>query len=200
MNKGQKVLVIRYGANIVADCIERHMEVVDEYGFCWFGKIGTSPSAKVLDAVLTEEEPTIILYSKGVSYKASLIEVSKNKPVEAYPSYYNEHLYAKEIHPSTYFKIKDLRKMDVNELEEYSVASSGNRLLFTLYSSMSSFFLAQYGRSQAVVKKKDVKTVSKTVTGNKDCKFQEQGRCCNKRCVNYQYECVRPELCLKRTI
>lgn len=199
MNKGQKVLVIRYGANIVVDCIERHMEVVDEYGFCWFGKIGTSPSMKVLDAVLTEEEPTIILYSKGVAYKASLIEVLKNKPAEAYPSYYNEYLYAKEVHPSTYFKIKDLRKMDVNELEEYSVASSGNRLLSTLYSSMSSFFWAQYGKSQ-VVAKKDVKTVSKTLTGNKDCKLQEKGHCCNKRCVNYQYECVRPELCLKRTI
>lgn len=201
MNEGQKVLVIRYGANIISDCIEKHTEVVDECGYCWFGKIGTSPSVKVLDAVLKEEEPMIILYSKGNAYRASLLEISKEKPMEAYPDYYNEYLYSKELYPAIYFKITDIQKMDVHELEEYSVASSGNKLISTLYSSMSSFFLAQYGKSIAVMKKQKDKEFTNQTTGNsRDCKFLEDGHCRNKRCINYQYECIHPELCIKRTI
>lgn len=200
MKEGQKVLVVRYGANIISDCIEKHIEVVDEYGYCWFGKIGTSPSVKILDAVLAEEKPMIILYSKGNAYRASLLEISKDKPIEAYPNYYNEYLYAKELHPSLYFKITYIQRMDVKELEMYSVASSGNKLLSTLYSSMSSFFLAQYGKSTVIAKKQRITdSANKTTAGSRECKFLEDGRCHNKRCINYQYECIHPELCLKRT-
>lgn len=201
MKDGQKILIIRYGTNIISDCIEKHLEVVKKYGYCWFGKIGTSPSVKVLDAVSTEEEPMIILYSKENAYSASLLEISKDIPIEAYPDYYNKYLYAEDLYPSVYFKITDMQKMDVNELEKYSIASSGNRLLSTLYSSMSSFFIAKYGKGTSVSKKQTGATGSNKFTvGSKECKFLEAGYCRNKRSINYQYDCIHPELCLKRTI
>ena len=38
IEEGQKVLILRYGKK--KDCIDKHLEVIKENGYCWFGKIG----------------------------------------------------------------------------------------------------------------------------------------------------------------
>lgn len=203
MLKGQKILVIRYGTNIITDCIEKHMEIESQYGYCWFGKLGTAPSQKVIQSVLSEECPKIILYSKGQAYMASVIEIVKDKPLEAYPNYYNEYLFDKMLFPSIYFKLMQIQKMNISELEEYYVLSSGNKLPITLNNSMSSFFLARYGNEGERIMKinNDKKRVGfEEIASKKNCKFLSEGYCKNERCINYLYECMHPELCLKRTI
>lgn len=203
IQNGQKVLVIRYGTNIVADCIDKHKEVIKNNGFCWFGKIGTAPSDKVIKSVFEEDAPVIILYSKGVAHIAELEDITKDKPVGGYPGYYNEYLYDKQLYPKIYFKLKTIEPMDINELSQYRIASSGNTLLFTLNSSMSSFFLAEHGKGTiGTTKKNSVPSVKdkKQPVSNRECKYQEDGYCNNKRCINYQYECIHPDVCLKRTV
>ena len=51
MVEGQKFLVVRFGTNIVEDCVNKHQEVIEQKGYCWFGKIGVVPSKKVLQSV-----------------------------------------------------------------------------------------------------------------------------------------------------
>lgn len=200
MKEGQRVLVLRYGKNIVPNCIEKHIEVVEKYGFCWFGKIGKSPSKTNIKAVLDEEHPMIILYAKGSAYQAELLGISYEKPTEAYPEYYEEYLYKQMLYPSAYFKITNIKRIDVGRLTEYRILSSGNDLLSTLQGSMNSFFVCCYGKaiSKPVVKEKKVledKTASKNPF---DCKYKKDGICSNSRCISYKYQCERPSTCLKR--
>lgn len=61
MKKGQQFLVVRYGTNIVDDCIKKHIDVLSKSGSCWFGKIGTPPSEKNIANIMKYDNPTIIL-------------------------------------------------------------------------------------------------------------------------------------------
>lgn len=82
MKVGQRFLVIRYGVNIVGNCIDEHKKILDEKGYCWFGKIGVVPSKKVIDEVMNSEQPTIILYSRDHAYECGLESVMHDKPKE----------------------------------------------------------------------------------------------------------------------
>ena len=48
LQQGQKLLVLRYGKQIIENCIELHQEIIEEIGYCWFGKLGTVPSKNPL--------------------------------------------------------------------------------------------------------------------------------------------------------
>ena len=142
----------------------------------------------------------VILYSKGSAFSAELLDVSDEKPTEAYPEYYEEYLYQQMLYPSAYFKITNIRRMEVGELAKYRILSSGNDLLSTLYGSMNSFFVCCYGNveSKPSVKKKDTATDKVTSKNPFECKYKKDGICSNSRCINYKYECERPSTCLKR--
>lgn len=64
LRQGQKLLVLRYGKQIISNCIELHEEKIEDIGFCWFGKLGTIPSNKSIEAVLEEDDPAIVLYAR----------------------------------------------------------------------------------------------------------------------------------------
>lgn len=91
--KGKKFLVVRYGNNIISDCIEKHKEVLVKEGYCWFGKIGTIPSEKSIKQVLNSEENYVVLYTKGKVFLCTFVDYTANKPTSAYPNYYDEYLF-----------------------------------------------------------------------------------------------------------
>ena len=64
LKNGQKTLIIRYGKK--GNCIEEHNSVIEEDGYCWFGKIGVVPSAKVVQAVLEEDNPIIPIFQMNM--------------------------------------------------------------------------------------------------------------------------------------
>ena len=204
MVDGQKFLVIRFGTNIVEDCVEKHQDIIEQNGYCWFGKIGVVPSQKVLQSVFEEEKPTLILYTRNKAYICELLETTDKKPIEGYPKYYEDELFETGRVPKIYFKLRSIHKMELSELSKCIICSSGNGLLNTLNKSMSSFFVAEVPNSNSI-RREDV-TIKKTrPQKNKtnkldinDCLYRKDGKCNLKGFVNYQYECTRPSNCIKQ--
>ena len=195
LQEGQKVLIIRYGKK--ADCIERHEEVINELGYCWFGKIGVVPSSKVINAILSEDEPRIVLYSQGKGFVAAVEGVEYEKPTLGYPDYYQRELYDELVFPKCYFKITSIRKLSSEEMAKLKIVSSGNSAVETLNSSMSSFFYAEYGKTKLVVAEpKKLKNNKKQVLESNECYYRKNGKCQKKGFVNYEYDCDRPNTCV----
>jgi hypothetical protein len=198
----EKAIILRYGTNIVADCIEKHQEVTESTGYCWFGKIGTVPSDKVINTVLDGKNPKIILYSKGIAYICDFTEIKKDKPASGIPEYYQEYLYDQLIIPKIYFKLTCIEKLDAVELSKYRVCSSQTPVMETLNRSMSSFFFVEKGEL-AVEYKPEKKAKSKKetkVNAPNSCKYKKDGKCNNKACISYLYECERPSMCMKQKL
>lgn len=200
LQQGQKLLVLRYGKQIIENCIELHQETIEEIGYCWFGKLGTVPSKKSIDAVLEEENPTIILYARGSAFLCGFSEVTYDKPEEGYPDYYNTELFEKCSYPTIYFKLTAIEQLDVNELEKFTVISSGNSAINTLMHSMSSFLFISYGKEKItkLEPKEKPKVNRKEKLPENDCVYKKDGKCSLKSFVNYQYDCNRPSTCMKQ--
>ncbi len=202
MEVGQRFLVVRFGTNIIANCIEEHQEVIRKNGYCWFGKIGVVPSKKALDDVLSRDNPIVMLYTRNHAYECSLSEVITEKPEEGYPDYYETELFEQGRYPKSYYKLTSIKEIPIGELSKYVVVSSKNELMNTLNKSMSSYFYAEYPNKEAV--RNELSQVKPTVSQKKellpvnDCKYQKEGRCTLKGFVNYQYECERPSTCMRQ--
>lgn len=87
-------------------------------------------------------------------------------------------------------------------LNQAIIVSSGNKLQDTLNKSMSSYFLAEISKKEIQIRKvKDkITKMSKpqnTLSEN-DCCHRKDGKCSLKSCVNYLYECDRPNMCIKQ--
>lgn len=199
--EGQKTLIIRYGKK--ADCIEKHKEVIESIGYCWFGKIGVVPGRKAITSVQAEDNPMIILYSQGKGYIAFFKEITYQCPTEGYPQYYEEELFEKLIFPKCYFKITAIEKIETADLAKFRIVSSGNDAISTLGRSMASFFYAEYGKSQRVISVSTCEKKKKTVEEplNRDsCIYKKDGKCTRRSFVNYKYECERPNNCAGQVI
>lgn len=200
LQQGQKLLVLRYGKQIIENCIELHQEKIDSLGYCWFGKLGTIPSKKSIDAMLEEEKPMLILYARSSAFICEVSEVIYDKPDIGFPDYYQAELFDKLSFPTVYFKLVSIKPLDINALEKFTVVSSGNTAINTLMHSMSSFLFVSYGKSQITVEKsKETKKESKKEKlAENDCVYRKEGRCGLRGFVNYQYECDRPANCIRQ--
>lgn len=195
LQEGQKVLIIRYGKK--TDCIEKYCEVIADSGFCWFGKIGVIPSKKVIAAIQSEDSPKIVLYSKGKGYIAVVEDIIFEKPNDGYPSYYQEELFDKLVYPKSYFKLTSIKQLSGEDLEKLKIVSSGSPAIETLSRSMSSFFLAEYGKSRPIIMENVQLKRSKTKMLNiNECSYRKNGKCTKRGFVSYDYECKRPSNCM----
>jgi len=198
----QKILILRYGTNIVSNCIQLHEDVIRQYGYCWFAKLGRAPSKKVISDVFKDGKGIVILYSKGAAFVCHFIDITEKRPIEAYPMYYDEYIYGSGYIPSIYIKLKSIRKLAPTELERLIVSSSRNRLTDTLSRSMNSFFVAETEDYIKSVKSKPKPNKKNNLKSNKlnvkDCKYRNNGICKCKSCISYDYECIHPDMCLKQ--
>ncbi|WP_026664519.1 hypothetical protein [Butyrivibrio sp. FC2001] len=142
MKEGQKFLVLKYGTHIIDNCISKHIEVVNKYGYCWFGKVGTIPSDSFMNEILDTDEPTMILCGKDGTYQCVIDCFVKDKPKSGCPPYYKEYLFDKGVYPSEYYRIISIKEIDKAELGKYVCENSRNNLLNSVNRSMSPFFRA----------------------------------------------------------
>lgn len=143
MIEGNKVLILKYGTSNMYDCIERHKEVIDKNGYCWFGKIGKMPGESKVKEILEQEVSQIVLYSQGKAYICDIDSYKISKPNACYPSYYESYLFSRNIVPSMYFRLLSMKKLDTEELAKCVISKSGRNVLETLSRSMNSFFYAE---------------------------------------------------------
>lgn len=206
IRKGDKFIVLRYGTGMY-DCIARHTEVINQFGYCWFGKIGIAPSEKVIHSKLNKERMYAILYCQGKAHLCEVIEVSTQKPEEGYPTYYDSFLFGRNINPKLYFKFGSIEPMKGSDLAKCVIMSSGKPLVETLSRSMASFFYAEYPEKRRVIEhtannsKENSKKKGKEKNGVVDkhsCIYRKDGTCTNRKCISFQYECTRPSACIKQ--
>jgi len=191
LKPGQHFLVLKYNTTIEPKCIELHQEVIERNGFCWFGKVGKYPSKLILEKVLGEENPAMILFAKNRAHICGLEGVSFSKEKEGVPSYYEE----KYIIPDIYFKLKFIEPIEIDSVSNAVVCSSGKKLKDSLFRTMASFTLYQMDGDKEEAAEKIVIIPENDKVATQDCKYQTNGKCGRKGFVNYKYECERPNNC-----
>lgn len=199
MRKGQQFLLLRYSNNIVPDTIKQHQDVIDKLGYCWFGKIGMVPSAKIQKVILDENESRIILYTRSVAHECHLLGIAEHKPSEGCPEYYEKE----GVYPSVYFKLASIEPIEISELDKYSIISTGRKLPDAIWHSMTSYFFAEWPdeeKKKPEEKKREAraKKEKETQLPTNDCIYRKNGKCTCRSCISYQYECERPSMCLKQ--
>lgn len=145
IEKGKKMLLVRYSDFLRNNCIDDHIEMIKTRGYCWFGKIGKQkPSQRFCNIVLKESKPMIILHSAKKAFLCDVTEITFDKPSDnAYPHYYKEVLFDKGNEPSAYFKITSCKEINKSVLANFVVSSSRNNLPSSLHSSMNSIFMVE---------------------------------------------------------
>lgn len=183
MKDRQTYLILRYSTGLNKNCIHEHQEVLNELGYCWFGKIGNIPSNKILNAVFKEEHPMIVLYKKGAAFICEMETSSERKPQNGYPLYYD----TEGVFPSIYFKLISMEVCDECLFHESIVCSTGNYVEDAIYHSRIPFMLCEY-----------IDETTLEPLGINECRYQRDGFCSSRSSVNYNCLCSRPSSCEKQ--
>lgn len=208
MEYGTKMVLLKYGRT-PRNCIELHIEQIDKTGICWFGKIGVAPSISVIRKNIGEGTIKVLLYCQDEVFLCDCIDIKNEKPEDNYPSYYDTYLYGRGIYPKIYFCLKNINKIEKQDLSKCVVLSSRNNMFDTVKRSMASFFYVEYADLskeskddvRLLQKKKKVRKTTKKIQIDKnDCIYRIEGKCTNKRCISFQYECTRPSNCAKQKL
>lgn len=209
MEYGTKMVLLKYGRT-PRNCIDLHIKQIEQTGLCWFGKIGVAPSISVIRSKIGEGEINVLLYCQDEIYLCRCIDIQNERPLDNYPRYYEDYLYGRGIIPRIYFCLKSIEKIDKNNLSDCVILSSRNNMFDTVKRSMASFFYVEYAdprkepiSHQPVEKAKDSvrrRKEKKIIISPNDCVYREGGVCTNKRCISFQYECIRPSSCAKQKL
>ena len=144
MDKNTKILLLRYSDARGVDTVKEHIEVIDSDGYCWWAKIGKQPGIRHLETIMEQNEKISFLYSKRRLYKAKIISISKERPKQNYPAYYEKQIFNTDIEPSLYFAFDSIEKEPLSILDDYVVCSSGRKVLEDLDKSIGSYMLIQH--------------------------------------------------------
>ena len=144
IENSQKAMIVRYSVELMPDCIEKHKEMIEKNGYCWFGKLGVAPKPNMAEAVLDAKTPFIILYNKVGTFLCEINDIKYEKPNTGYPEYYEEYLYSKNNVPTVYFKLISIKQIELKDYTYLRVVSS-KRNIYELLSghAMSSYFFIE---------------------------------------------------------
>lgn len=200
MDINEKILLLRYSDFHGVDTVAAHQEVVQKNGRCWWAKIGKQPSEKYVSEIRKQKEPYCLLYTPGVLHICRLGDILDHRPDKNYPEYYESDIFGIENEPQIYFELLSIEKIDLSFLDDYIVSSSEKEVLYDLKKTISSYMFIQHKdalRKPKPVKKKREEKKPVVIYKN-SCVYQKDGMCSNRRCINYQYECLRPQMCIKQ--
>ena len=135
-----KTIALRFGETFSPECgtIKAHQYVIDQLGYVWYGKLGSSISDKVINDIVKEKEKKILLIHSGSidRYWAYYDEISKSVPDLGIPSYYKDNADKFKV----WFKITKIEKAEKDVMSKYVVISSQNMLSEASKKSMNPCF------------------------------------------------------------
>ena len=120
--------------------IQAHEEVIKEFGFTWYGKLGSAVSATNIQRILDNEEPRILLIHSGKPdrYWAYITDIKRElKDNKQVPEYYRNR--TKDFH--TWFKVVRFEQADKDVMKRCFVKSSNKPLGEASKHSMSPYFI-----------------------------------------------------------
>ena len=140
-----RTIALRFGETFSPPCgtIHAHQEVIEKYGYVWYGKLGNRISNKVAETILANENPRVLLIRSGrfERYWAYINDISYNVPLdEAMPQYYKNT--TREF--KCWFKVVRIEKADNNIMSQCIVPSSNSSLSEASKYSMSPYFIIDY--------------------------------------------------------
>ena len=140
-----KTIALRFGETFSPECgtIAAHQSIIDTIGHVWYGKLGATVSARIIEEMKQCEDPMFLLIKSGKTdrYWVHFKEVSTEKPsVKEYPAYYGE----KAEMMKTWFKVTEFEPAPRDVMSHCFVASSGNSLSEASRHSMSPYFIIDY--------------------------------------------------------
>ena len=139
-----RTVALRFAESFAPECgtIAAHQEVIDDLGYVWYGKMGSSVSNTVVEDLLSQENPRILLIRSGKAdrYWAYITEVSRESPVMGIPAYYSEK---KELF-HTWFKVYKFEPAPKDIMSKCMVASSGKKLGEVSRFSQNPYYIIDY--------------------------------------------------------
>ena len=136
-----RVLLLKYSDFKLKDSFQKHIDVLNEFGEVWFGKMGKSPTNNTFKRVSDGEHYRVIFRSGNKSFFCLVDRISEQKSDSHYPEYYNEHFYDKNNKLSVYFRIKEVYPLERGYLKDFVITSTGFNAIETVNKSMSSMFI-----------------------------------------------------------
>lgn len=137
-----KTVALRFSDKFAPDIgtILAHNEVIDQYGYVWYGKLGSIVSQKVIDDILKNEDPMILLIHSGKAdrYWAHIEKIQHDVPNKnQIPGYYRDNAGIFK----TWFKVVRFDNAPSDVLSRCIVVSSNRPLTEVSKSSMSPYFI-----------------------------------------------------------
>ena len=140
-----RTIALRFSNNFAPECgtIKAHQELIDQFGYVWYGKLGAKVSATVAADILKNETPKILLIHSGTysRYWAFVKTIQYETPIlYEIPEYYRNN-----TDPfKTWFKVEKIEKAPKDVLSHCLVASSGTVLTKVSMHSMNPYFIIDY--------------------------------------------------------
>ena len=134
-------IALRFGEHFAPKCgtIAAHQELIDKYGFVWYGKLGTPISKSAIEDIMSMDTPKILLIRSGKAerYWAMVSEIKREIPEKLYiPDYYADN--ADSF--SSWFKIIEIVPASKDIMSQCRIRSSGATLGEVSKHSMSPYF------------------------------------------------------------
>ena len=140
-----KTVALRFSDNYAPEegMIFLHQQLIDKYGYVWYGKFGNSISQKIIDMILyMKDRKFLLIKSEGQErYWAHFDDIKKyDINIEAIPEYYRND----RNRVKCWFKITKFEKDDSKVMSKCYVASNGSLLSNISKYSMSPYFVINY--------------------------------------------------------
>lgn len=140
-------IALRFGEHFSPECgtILAHQEIIDEYGYVWYGKMGTKVGKGVADDIMSNDDPIIILIQSGRAgrYFAHISEIKYDTPeIEKVPTYYRDN----NANFKTWFKVTRFEEAPKDILSKCFVCSSNRPVGEVSKHSMSPYFIIKYDK------------------------------------------------------
>lgn len=140
-----KTIALRFGEHFAPNegTIAAHQELIDKYGFVWYGKMGSAVSDKVIAEIMKNDIAKVLLIRSGrvERYWAVITDIQHSVPENKYiPEYYRDIAGTFK----TWFKVSEFVQAEKDVLGHCFVSSSGAPLNEVSKHSMSPYFIIEY--------------------------------------------------------
>lgn len=140
-----KTIALRFSDNYAPEegTIKLHNDIINKYGYVYYGKFGNPILESYCNEVLSENNPRILLIKSGFAerYWAYIDDITRTiEEPEKVPEYYRN----KSDSVRCWFKIKKIEPADKNVMSKCTIISTGVPLSSASKGSMNPCFKINY--------------------------------------------------------
>lgn len=144
-----KTIALRFGEHFAPEhgTIVAHQEIIDELGYVWYGKLGSTVSDEKITEIMKNECPKILLINSGKAdrYWANIVEIKKTTPdIAGIPKYYRGNAEKFKV----WFKVVSFEVAQKNIMSQCRVVSSGVPLGEVSKHSINPYYFIEYAEDK----------------------------------------------------